>query len=222
MSTYNSLITSEHRGKPKFEAFVDAVTRPLEELQTLLEALRTAHDLDMAVGAQLDHVGEWVGRSRYLRVALTGVYFSWGEEGTGWGEGAWKGLYDPDTGMHRLQDDMYRVLLKAKIAANGWNGTTPGMYEIWQAAFADTGSTIIVQDNQDMSMVVGIAGMRLNRVLEQLLVRGYIPLKPEGVRISYYAVTPDGGPLFAWGCQSDTLDGWGAGRWPVVLRQTEE
>ena len=53
---------------------------------------------------------------------------------------------------------------------------------------------------------------------QALLMGNYIPMKPEGVRVRWYAVTQDGGPLFAWGCASDGLAGWGGGSWPTVLR----
>ena len=66
-------------------------------------------------------------------------------------------------------------------------------------------------------MAVGIAGMRPDAVTQALLMGNYIPLKPEGVRVRWYAVTQDGGPLFAWGCESDGLAGWGGGHWPTVL-----
>ena len=140
----------------------------------------------------------------------------------GWNEGVWKGRYDPENGLMSLPDDIYRMLLKAKVAANRWDGTTPGAYEAWEIAFADIGSIILIQDNQDMSMVVGIAGSVMNPVFEQLLLQQYVPLKPEGVRIAWYAVTPDGGPLFAWNCDSPALAGWSGehttgGRWPRKL-----
>ena len=219
---YLDHITSQHRQKPKFVAVVDAVTRPVVELQALLEKIRRAFDLDDAEGVHLDQVGEWVGRTRYLATPLEGVYFAWDTAGVGWGEGSWQGLYDPDTGLVSLPDDMYRVLLKAKVAANGWDGTRDGAYEIWEAAFADTGLIILIQDNQDMSIVVGIAGGAPSAILEALLVQGYIPLKPAGVRVSYYAVTPSGGgALFAWDCDSAALAGWDTGSWPRILTPTE-
>ena len=222
LGEYLNLIPAQHRQKPRYMATLEVLLRPLCEVDELLGQLRAAFDLDTAVGKQLDATGVRVGRSRYLHAPLTGVYFSWNTEGVGWNQGFWKGKYDPASGMIALPDDMYRLLLKAKVAANRWDGTVPGAYEAWEIAFADLGSTSLIQDNQDMSMVVGIAGMPLNPVFEQLLLQGYVPLKPEGVRIKWYAVTPDGGPLFAWNCNSPALAGWNEGRWPNVLTPTIE
>ena len=140
MSGYLGLVTSEHRNRPRFMATVAAVTDPLCGLQELLETMRAAFDVDSAVGGQLDRTGEWIGRSRHLRLELDDVYFEWGREAVGWARGSWKGLYDPETGMVRLPDETYRLLLKAKIGANRWDGTVPGAYEVWESAFADTGS----------------------------------------------------------------------------------
>jgi hypothetical protein len=219
---YLDRVTSQHRQRPKFAAVVDAVTRPAVELQALLETIRRAFDLDDAVGVQLDRVGEWVGRTRYLSTPLEGVYFAWDTEGVGWGEGSWQGLYDPDTGLVALPDDTYRLLLKGKVAANGWDGTRDGAYQIWEAAFADSGLIILIQDNQDMSIVVGIAGGAPSAILEALLVQGYIPLKPAGVRVAYYAAPPSGASaLFAWNCNSAALAGWDVSAWPRIITPME-
>lgn len=220
---YLDRITSQHRQRPNFVGMVDAVTRPAVDLQALFEQLRRAFDLPDAVGIQLDHVGVWVGRQRYLSTPLEGVYFAWDEAGVGWGEGSWRGMYDPESGLVALPDDTYRLLLAAKVAANNWDGTRDGAYDIWEAAFAESGLIILLQDNQDMSIVVGVAGAPLSAILEQLLVQGYIPLKPAGVRISYYAVTTgDGdGSLFAWDCETTALNGWDVGAWPRILTPVE-
>lgn len=217
LDTYLDLVTSLYRGKPRFIALCTALVQPLVDQQALLDAIRNGFDLDSAVGVQLDKVGEWVGRSRDLETPLEGVYFSWNTAGVGWQEGSWKGPYDPETGMVSLPDAAYRTLLRAKIAANAWDGTVPGAYEVWETLFAGTGSIVVIQDNQDMSMVVGLAGTYPDAVTKALLTGGYVPLKPEGVRIKYYAVAPTGGPLFAWGCESEALNGWGVGSWPEII-----
>lgn len=214
---YLALITSEHSDKPKFEATVGATVAPLARLQEVLGSLIQEFDIDSAVGVQLDIIGQWVGRPRRIDAPLVGAYFTWDDLASdGWDSGIWKGPFDPDSGLVDLPDDSYRVLLKAKIAANSWDGTIPGAYEIWATIF--TNSHLIIQDNQDMSMVVGIAGQPLSIVDQALLTNGYIPLKPEGVRIQYYAVAPAVGQLFAWDVDaSPALAGWDAGQWATEL-----
>lgn len=218
LDEYLSLITSEHRGKEKFEATVSAGADPLVKMQSVTRALPFDFDIDTAVGVQLDAVGEWIGRSRRIDIPLVGVYFEWGgADAVGWDSGIWKGQYDSDSGLTNLPDDSYRRLLKAKIAANSWDGTILGAYAIWASAF-DNASFLLIQDNQNMTMIVGIAGQRLNAVDQALLIGGYMPLKPAGVSVSFYAITPDDGTLFAWDvAESGAVAGWDSGQWAVEL-----
>lgn len=217
LDAYLGLITNLYRNQPRFIGLCSALIQPMVDLQETLEDIRQGFDLDDGVGVQLDHVGEWIGRSRFLETPLTGVYFSWAESGIGWQQGAWKGPYDPETGMVALPDEPYRMLLRGKVAANAWDGTTPGAYDIWEAVFSDTGMAVVIQDNQDMTMTVGIAGAYPDAVTKALLAGGYIPLKPAGVKIDRYAVAPQGGPLLVWGADSDELSGWNSGSWPENL-----
>ena len=218
LDQYLALITSEHTGKQKFEATVAAGVSPLAKVQDVLKSLITELDIDSAVGVQLDAVGQWVGRSRRIDTPLVGVYFAWDDTvGDGWESGVWKDTHDPSSGLVDLPDDAYRTLLKAKVAANNWDGTMPQAYDVWTAAFG-TDTYLLIQDNNDMSMVVGIAGVPLSIVEQALLTNGYIPLKPEGVRIQYYAVAPAEGSLFAFDVvEGSALAGWEHGQWATEL-----
>lgn len=218
MSQYTQLITSEHNQKPKYMAMVEAVTQPIADISAFLKTVPGYFDLDTAIGAQLDILGQWIGRSRRVEVPITGVYFSFDDASVGWDAGVWKGEFDPDSGLVSLPDDSYRLLLKAKVAANKWDGTIPSAYDIWEEAFANTGALIIIQDNQDMSMVVGIAGASLDLVSQAILTQGYIPLKPEGVRVNYYAVSTINGPLFGFDVENNAISGWDTGGWALELQ----
>lgn len=72
-------------------------------------------------------------------------------------------------------------------------------------------------------MIIGIANMPLTPVFRELLTQQYIPLKPEGVRVKYYAISPLKAPLFAWNCDSKALQGWSGkdkkgGCWPSLIK----
>jgi Protein of unknown function (DUF2612). len=214
---YLQRIASQHAQRPKFRALVDALTQPFALCNMASHDIAACFDLDTAVGVQLDQVGFWIGVGRRLRTPLENVYFSLDIEGLGFDQGVWRGRHDPETGLTILPDDQYRTLLKARIAANHWDGTIPGAYRVWEVVFRNERSIIFIQDNQDMSMIVGIAGLPLNAVLQALLTGGYIPLKPEGVRIRYYAVGTAEGPLFGFDVHNDALAGFDTGQWAQIL-----
>jgi hypothetical protein len=214
---YLNLITSQHRDKPKFVATVQAMAVNYVYLQDLLRSLHSYFDIDTALGNQLDIIGEWVGVGRNVNIPIDGVYFSWNDTAsTGWNNGVWNGANDPTSGVTMLPDDSYRLLLKAKIAANSWDGTIPSMMELWETVFP--GSHLLIQDNQNMTMSIGISGIPMSSLDKALLTQGYIPLKPSGVGVEYYRVLQNQGKFFAWNVEeSDAMAGWGAGEWPEEL-----
>ena len=212
MSTYTDLITSEHADKPKFMAVVGLTTDPFAKAIALLGDFTRQFDIDSAIGAQLDVVGEWVGFGREITTPLEGVYFSWGVDGVGGGQGYWKRPFDPDTGLTNLPDEPYRTVLRAKAALNQWDGRV-------DTAIADIGpifpnNTVWIIDNQDMSMTVAVGGAQLDPVYAALLTGGYLSLKPGGVQINYLFSSLPPAPIFAWGItDSELFGGWGVGAW---------
>ena len=210
---YLALITTEHQNRPKFIATVSASVSPFAKIQTVLRSFPRAFDIGTAVGQQLDGLGEWIGRSRRINEPISGVYMEWDTTAAvGWEAGVWKGQFDPNEGLVELPDDSYRLLLKAKIAANQWDGTIPGAYQVWEQVL--TGSYLIIEDLQDMTMAIGVSGIPLSTLYTRLLTRGYLPLKPAGVRIRGYAVVPTKGVLFGWDVnESAAFAGWEIGNW---------
>ena len=213
LNDYTALITSEHRDMSRFMATIAAVVQPLVDQMNLLASMPGKFDLDAAVGAQLDDVGRWVGVSRRIRTPLTGIYFSFDIDGLGFDQGTWKGPFDPDTGLTVLDDDTYRLVIRAKIGANHWDGTLASSAAILNSIFgADT--HVFIEDHQDMSMTIGIAGKVPSAVFLALLAGGYIPLKPEGVRVAYTIVTTvDGAPMFGFDMNNQFVAGFDSGAW---------
>lgn len=364
LSKYTSLITSEHDLKPKFMAMIAAMIQPSVDLQNVLRSMLNAYDIDFAIGAQLDTVGLWVGASRNLEEPISGVFFSWGVSGLGWGQGTWfnpsfnqgvpllgtriqssggsailkyeisfgsgvaghtytasvlvlnQGLtavtvnmnagttgvpgafllippgqtvqvnvsifetgsncgvgvpcsqqlrfntagvgdamdivaFNPvyqDNGgpnlitgpsttfggswtgfggnsvtltqnfpglvtslLITLPDDSYRTLLRGVIAANQWDGTVPGAYEIFNTVFGIEGFQILIVDNQDMTMTIIVLAQVLDAVAKSLLLSGLIIVRPAGVRITGYFGAVQ--PVFGFGEESSLISGWGVGNW---------
>ena len=158
ITTYLNRITSQHKTKPKYMALVEARLQPFIDLARCLESFDAAFDLETAVGTQLDIIGQFVGLNRLL-------------------------TFQPEGGISPLlQDDMYRILLKAKISKNNWDGTATGMYKLWETLFPEY--TVLIRDNQDMTMTV-YTDMSTPFLLAQLIQHEYIIPKPMGVRFNY-------------------------------------
>jgi len=154
---YLNKITSQHKTKPKFMGWLSAILELFGDLMDVAGSMDDAFDLDKAVGAQLDIIGQWVGVSRLLN-------------------------FEPAYAAPLLPDSYYRKAIKAKISLNRWDGTTEGIKEIWQNIFNDYALTVV--DKQDMSVVMVING--LESLFEtEFMSRGYLAPKPEGVRIHY-------------------------------------
>lgn len=182
---YTSLITSSHADKPKFVAMVSLTAGALGAAGDAAVSLASAFDVDTAVGPQLDAVGLWVGIGRGLPVPLPNIYFSMDSETLGFDAGYFQGPYDSTQGLTKLDDSTYRVLLKAKIAANFWDGTNKQHQSLATNALASLGLSLAPIDNQDMSYDVIVLGTQAPVILG-LVKRNIIPPKPAGVAINNY------------------------------------
>jgi hypothetical protein len=154
---YLNLITSQHKIRPKFMAWLMAVLAKIDAGATLAESFTTEFDLNSAVGAQLDIIGEMVGVSRTLES-------------------------QPSSGDPVLSDDDYRFVIRAKIVKNQWDGTLTHLFELWAGTDLNVGLNII--DNQNMTMTVKVSGM-LSQMRQELISAGLIVPKPQSVGIIY-------------------------------------
>jgi hypothetical protein len=76
-------------------------------------------------------------------------------------------------------------VLRAKIGANNWNGSTIDAAPILSQIFSDSGTYVQIYDNGDMSFTIYILGPKPSALKMALIAGGYIPVKPAGVRANY-------------------------------------
>ncbi|WP_312062216.1 DUF2612 domain-containing protein [Pantoea septica] len=226
MSKYTDLITNYHRGKPLFVDHVDLSTRPLTDTSTVLQNLLTAFDIDSAIGVQLDVLGEWIGRTRIVSQPISGVYFSLDTDGVGWDQGIWQGPYDPDAGFTSLSDDTYRIVLKAKIAINSWDGQNDSLPAILETALEGSGLRMQIVDNQDMTISVWVfPEVDISQVSLELLAairQGYLTVKAAGVWAGDIQTpsieTPSvGNRFFGFDMDNEYIAGFDDGAWEKTL-----
>lgn len=182
MQYYLSLFTSQYRMSAKLNAWQTVLLTPIDDLTTCMEQFNAAYDLDVAIGNQLDVLGQLIGVSRTLP-------------------------FQPSKGVSPILDDTtYRLLLRATLARNTWNGKTSSLYPIWQSLLP--GATLLIQDNQNMTCNI-IYGGDLSSIETDLITHGMIVPRPEGVLYNYGAST--GEPFFGFDRNDAVVAGFDTG-----------
>lgn len=189
VTTYSALITSEHDDKLKFVATVELLASGSVDQQNLLSSLPGLYDFEAAVGVQLDSVGQWIGLGRYQFV--------------------------PSLGTVTLDDDDYRVLLRAKILANHWDGGMESLNTILAQLFPGAGLVLFAVDNQDMSFDLYLTAGVLSSLQLALLSDGLLVPKPEGVRLN--GIIDITGPLFGLDHDDTMISGLDIGAFPTFI-----
>lgn len=277
---YQQLLTSEYRLSPKLNALLYVLLKKFDDVSQCLVQMDTAFDLDAAVGAQLDVLGQIVNVSRIVNfqptptpqisidiadiqivtysprtpsqwvgitvtatadvptvetgtlltfngitdyTALDGVTLAWtgipanepdqivlnwvGNPGTTYPN-------TPDTGTLSspalnvspvLDDDTYRLLIKARIGWNQWDGTIDGLYPIWDNLFPS--GKIIIADAQNMTAEIIMSGS-FTSIIKDLITHGYIVPRPEGVLYTYTFATL---PIFGFDLDNSFIAGFDTG-----------
>ncbi|KAB7788053.1 DUF2612 domain-containing protein [Methylorubrum populi] len=147
IDTYVGRITPWQSGHARFEETVRVSVTPVADAGAVVASVPAAFDLDVAIGVQLDATGAWVGRDRNVRIPIPNAYFSLDIDGLGLDQGVWKEAFSDATAVYRLDDDVYRRLLKTNILAKRWDGTIPGAQAVFDSFFIDPSTHVFVQDN---------------------------------------------------------------------------
>lgn len=184
---FTALIAGAMRDKPKFQQWVYELTQPLEIARQRLAALQDDFDIDRAVGVQLDAIGVRVGMSRRMDDALTGIYFAFdGLVSEGFDRGTWRQIYGSGNANYVLDDDAYRVVLKAKVLANQWNGSREGAQQMIEKICSyfslPSGSITLTETDGDlMTVTVAMDRTEVPPVVWAVFYQGKIIIAPAGV-----------------------------------------
>lgn len=183
ISYYLSLVTSEYQQSPNLLGWLSIPLLRLTDASNALDSFTAAFDLDLAIGSQLDTLGVIVGQSRTVG-------------------------FQPSAGVSPvLDDDTYRLLLRAKIAQNQWDGTIDSLQTIWQSLFPS--GHINLLDGQNMAVTIVLSGA-FSSITQDLITNGYIVPRPEGVLYNYTFSTL---PIFGFDQDSAFIAGFDKGKW---------
>src|ERR1700749_1053394 len=132
MTDYSDLLTSEYENSPNFIQTVQLTANAIGDITALLQSLPAQFDLDAAIGSQLDVDGQWIGFPRTIGGVLLVQFFGFADDATAltFGElgnpstgGRFLELGESTSSTATLADPEYRILLRAKILQNDWDGS---------------------------------------------------------------------------------------------------
>lgn len=191
--------TEQFKDKEVFDKYVQLLLAENIELQEVYRQLMQERSIDTAVGAQLDLIGEIVGQPRELIDTALLEYFAFDgyPDAQSYGDlndtsvgGFYYSLGDPLVGNTLLNDEQYRLFIKAKIIKNNTNVTPNQMLKFISFVFGVNVNNIVAEGQAEFTLLIG---KELNSFERALLAyvsyaQGYpsrfIP-KPIGVRVNY-------------------------------------
>ena len=183
-----SRIINEYRGKNRMVRWVtiapeisnDHVERPLDQIYG-------SYDVDTVSGDMLDIIGRIVGVARpILRDAEFDVFgYAGNDSYTNYNIAPYIG--DGEAIDAPLNNDLYRKLIKAKIARNISDGTADSIIQLVEIIIGVKVTALV--DNGDKSFDLGVASQLDNTTLYLIENFDLIP-RPQGTRIGQVFVLP--------------------------------
>lgn len=146
-----SLVTFQFEEGAVFDRFLQLMSIELDELQQVYKDLLELRSIDTAVGAQLDLIGKIVGQDRILVDVNLFDFFgyrghfqsgSFGDVDVPTVGSVYYSLGDPTQGNIELEDDLYRIFIKARIAKNVTRATPEDMIHFSNFIFSTRGSSV--------------------------------------------------------------------------------
>lgn len=138
--------TDVFRDKTVFQKYLSLMLSEHESLQEALRYLKEDFNVHRAKGKDLDIIGELVGQKRTLFDSNLLDYFVFEGviSGEGFGDvndpdvgGLFYDLRQPEQGSVTLNDEQYRLFIKAKMLKNNLNPTPPNLITFLNFVFGD-------------------------------------------------------------------------------------
>lgn len=180
---YLKMIASQHNEKFNFMLYNKTLLDMACAGANVMEDMINQFNLDQAVGVQLDTLGVLLSTNRALPTQSTVL---------------------PQV----LPDDLYRLVLKAKVMQKVWDGTIEGIYHITKTIMPE--ASVWLYDNQDMTMTIYVISETITDEVAELFLKGYIIPKPSAVRINLEILKE---AFFGYDEETRLVDGYDKGRW---------
>jgi hypothetical protein len=181
-------VINEYRGKPRMVNWLTLLPEVANQsIEPAIDQVYASYDVDLVTGELLDVIGRIVGIPRpILRGAAYDVFgYAGNDSYTNFnvapyiGDGAEVDL--------PLNNDLYRKLIKAKIARNVSDGTSDSIIQLLEIVIGV--KVTALNSNGDKSFDIGIAS-ELDNTTQYLLDNFDLIPRPQGTRIAQIFILP--------------------------------
>ena len=126
--TIPTRIYSQYRGKPRAIAWYN-ITRTIGgQFADVFQDIRTSYNIDTATTDELNVIGRIVVIDRGHEGQIIFDPIRWGS-GSRWGGSGVRHMTPVGAGSMEVSNDIYRILIKAKIAKNNSDATVEGILQ---------------------------------------------------------------------------------------------
>lgn len=193
-----SRVTSQLEDKDIFDRYLQLLISEQTDLFQVFKDLLEKRSIDTAEGEQLDVIGRIVGQPRELIDTDLLSYFAFDgyPEAQSYGDlnnsavgGFYYSLGTPLAGNTLLNDEQYRLFIRAKVIKNNTAATPEQFLEFISFVFGVDINNVVSEGNAEFTIFVGKELSSFEKTLLQYMTtsngyEAYFVPKPVGVRIN--------------------------------------
>jgi hypothetical protein len=177
---------SQYAGKPKLEKWLNIVPAQSLQLIDTAEQVRMSYDIDNATSYELDVIGRIVDQPRNFESYITIESLYLGSTAANLGSMGAQ-LKSPTAKISdEVSDDIYKILIRAKIAKNNSDGT---IESVLQSMNLITGVEILSITEGDMKFGINFAD-GIGTLARFLLQNFDVIPRPQGVKFLGFTEEP--------------------------------
>lgn len=143
--------------KPIIDALLKSVAEELNVLYSAITAVQERRWIDTGEGVQLDGIGRIVDRGRTVDKAIVETFFGFdGQTGIDtFGKARFRGISDEYLLSLKLNDEVYRRILWAKVFYDNSNGTIPDILKSTRKILNTESIALSEVGNANFYLIVG-------------------------------------------------------------------
>ena len=150
-------LIAQFSDKPIIDTLLRVVAEELDVLYSAIIDVQDKRWIDTGEGVQLDGIGRIIDRSRYIDKAVSDTFFGFaGQTGVDtFGKARFRSVGEEYLATARLNDDVYRRVLWAKVFYDISNGTIPDILQSTRKILNTESVSLAEINNANLYLIIG-------------------------------------------------------------------